>query len=434
MPFTARIGGDVTEQQEFDRYVAANLRWNFTANVLQSGLFNLALNLVSQTTILPLLMSHLTTSRLALGLIPAVTSLGYLLPQLLTANYTEQLRHKKPFVLLLGMIERFTYPATAVLVWLLAARAPLLAAALLLVVRAIGAWSGGMITPPWFDLISKVIPVAKRGLFAGVGQALGAVLGIAGAALSARLLSGWAFPTSFALCYGVASPLMILSLAAFGLTREPPSLTVKPAVPLPSYFARLPEVLRRDHNLRRYLISRSLTSLGGMAAGFYMVYGVEHFGMAEREAGLLTAVLVGSQAVANLFWGPLGDRLGHKVVLCGEAVCTGLAAAAALLGGAPAWLGVTFLLLGAASAAGAVSSMNIIVEFCEAADRPTYIGLTNTILAPAAILAPLAGGWLATWAGYRPMFGVALLFAAAGGLLMTAWVREPRHALRYDVA
>jgi MFS family permease len=111
----------------------------------------------------------------------------------------------------------------------------------------------------------------------------------------------------------------------------------------------------------------------------------------------------------------------------GEAAATALAALVACLAGSPAWLWVTFGLLGVAIAAGSVSGPNIILEFCAPEDRPTYIGLTNTILAPVATLGPIIGGWLATWAGYRVMFGGAACLALAGGVLMAIWVREPRH-------
>jgi predicted MFS family arabinose efflux permease len=76
----------------------------------------------------------------------------------------------------------------------------------------------------------------------------------------------------------------------------------------------------------------------------------------------------------------------------------------------------------------------IILEFCAPEDRPTYIGLTNTLLAPAKTLAPLIGGWLATWAGYHEMFVVALVVALLGGGLLTAWVREPRHIHQRSLA
>jgi MFS family permease len=94
-----------------------------------------------------------------------------------------------------------------------------------------------------------------------------------------------------------------------------------------------------------------------------------------------------------------------------------------------AWLAVTFLLLGMYSAADSVSAFNIIVEFCAPEDRPTYIGLTNTLLAPMLTLGPILGGWLATTLGYPGLFTTALVIAATGGLMMVSWVREPRAVL-----
>jgi len=43
-------------------------------------------------------------------------------------------------------------------------------------------------------------------------------------------------------------------------------------------------------------------------------------------------------------------------------------------------------------------------------DRPLYIGMANTIPAPAAILAPILGGWLADTAGFHFMFLFSALF------------------------
>jgi MFS family permease len=418
----------VAETPELDVQVELNLRRNFTANVLDIGFFMFAINIVSQTTIFPLLISHLTPSILAIGLIPALTSLGYLLPQLLLANYTEGLRRKKPFILWFGAFERFPYILIGLAVWALAGPAPALTAAIVLLLRTLSAFAGGISTPAWYDLIAKVIPARRRGLYSGMGNGLGALLGVVGAGLATLILVRWAYPANFALCFLVATIIFLCSYIAFAFNREPDSPVLKHRMALRDYLRELPAVLNKDHNYRAYLISRSTVVLGTMATGYFLVYGIERLGVPESDAGVFTALLVGSQAVANLFWGPLGDRLGHKVVLVGEAAATALAALGGCLASSPAWLWVTFALLGVAVAAGSVSGLNIILEFCAPEDRPTYIGLTNTILAPVATLAPLIGGWLATWAGYRAMFGVAAGVALAGGALMAIWVHEPRGA------
>ncbi len=163
-----------------------------------------------------------------------------------------------------------------------------------------------------------------------------------------------------------------------------------------------------------------------MASGFYMVYGIEEFHIDGAGVGALTAMLVTSSALMNLLWGLIGDRLGHKVVLSCAAAALAAAALVAWLAPTSGWLFLVFALLGVYIAGESVSSLNIILEFAPPTDRPTYIGLTNTLLAPVLTIAPLLGGWLAATTGYSTLFVGAVLVSVAGGLLMAFWVREPR--------
>jgi MFS family permease len=408
--------------------VAANFRWNFTVNALDISFYMLAMNMISQSTILPLLVARLTDSKVAIGLLPAIIAMGFLLPQLFTASHTETLKRKKPFIVLWsGLGERLPYLAIGLIVLYLAEPAPLvtLIAFYLLLLLATGA--GGALAPAWYDMIAKVIPLERRGVWSGVGFGLGALMGVAGAALAGRFLSDLPYPQSFAACFLAAFAFQAVSWSFLALNREPESDTVKPQASMRDYFRRLPAILRADRNYQVYLITRSVISLSGMAAGFYIVFGSERFGLTGAQVGWLTAVLVGTQALLNLLLGMLGDRRGHKLVLVLGAFTAAAASLAALLASSFAGLLLVFLLLGAAIAAETVSSFNIIIEFCRPEDRPTYIGLTNTLLAPVRILAPILGGVLVAQFDYQVLFGASLAAGVAGALAMARWLREPRH-------
>jgi MFS family permease len=418
----------LSEQTEPDRRAEANVRWNFGVNLIDGTFYSLGLNLVSQATIMPLLVSELTTSSVAIGLIPATYKLSYLLPQLLTANYSERLRYLKPFVLLLGSVgERLPYLLIGLFVWWLGEPAPAVALAAFFLLWATTAASNGIVTPAWYSMIAKVIPVRLRGLWSGLAHSLGALLGIVGAMLAARILQSRPFPGNYGLCFLLAFVSVSISWGGLALTREPASETRKPHVSQAHYLRQLPALLRRDDNYVRFLIGRSIANVGTMAGAFLMVYGEEQIPGTVDQVGMLTAILVGGQAVMNLLWGLVGDRLGHKMVLCGAAVSMALAAGVASASPSLIGLGIAFVLLGVSSSADTVSGMNIILEFCAPEDRPTYIGLTNSLLAPA-MLAPLVGGWLVTWIGYRGMFTVATIFSLLGSALLALWVREPRIA------
>jgi MFS family permease len=73
------------------------------------------------------------------------------------------------------------------------------------------------------------------------------------------------------------------------------------------------------------------------------------------------------------------------------------------------------------------------LEFGSEAERPAYIGLANTLVAPSTFLAPLFGGWLADYSSYQATF---ITSGIAG--LVTAWVlyvgvRDPRSLRRSAV-
>jgi MFS family permease len=343
------------------------------------------------------------------------------------ANFTERLRYKKPFVAYFGGVgERLPYLLAGIAVWLWAETQPILALAALLLCLGVTAFAAGASMPAWFDLIAKVIPVQRRGLWSGLGHSLGAAMGMVGALLVGYVLANYPFPTNFGLLFVLAFAAMVISWIGLFLNREPPSPMTKAPVSTISFFRQLPAILQINANYRRFLLSRTTIQLGAMATGFFMVYGRSRFAIDGAGIGFLTMVLVGSMAVMNLVWGFLADRAGHKVVLTGSAVAMASAALVALLAPSPEWLAFTFILLGAYSAADSVSGLNIILEFCAPEDRPTYIGLTNTLLAPVIVLAPILGGTLATVAGYPGLLMVAMLIAGTGGLLMAFWVREPR--------
>ena len=402
-------------------------RWNFFVNVWDEVFILLGLSLVSRETVMPVLVAHLTSSKLAIGLIPAIFSLGMYLPQLLVANFSERMRYKKPYILLTsGIGERGAYFLMGLAFWWFAKSAPILALVLFFVFLAIAALCIGVAMPAWYDMIAKVIPTHRRGLFSGVGHSLGALASVIAAFFVGWVLERVAYPNNFALLFLVAFIAMVISWIGLALTREPPSTTVKAHMPLTRYLRQLPTILRKDSNYLRYLLARTTIQLGTMASGFYIVYGIERFQIDGAAVGMFTAVLVGSAAVMNLVWGFVSDRCGHKLVLACSAVALVLAALVAWLAISQLWLFVTFILLGVYMAGDGVSSLNIILEFCAPADRPTYIGLTNTLLAPVLALGPLLGGWLAMTTGYTGLFIAALIFASVGGVLMALWVREPR--------
>ena len=419
--------GAVALTEQISPYVRQHFRWNFSVNLLDITFITLAFSLISRETIMPLLISNLTDSKLAIGLAPAIFSISFYLPQLFAANHAERLRRKLPFVMLIGgVLERLPYFFAGFAVYFFAVSAPMLTLLTVYLVIGLGAFGAGVATPAWFTMIGKVLPVNRRGIFFGVSDGVGTLMGIIGAYFVGLILDDVAYPQNFATLFLAAALFMGISWIGLSLNREPESAVVKEHIPLQRYFRRLPGILRGNHNFRRFLLSYSVGRLSLMGTSFFIVFGNERFDLTGADVGALTAVLLGSQAVMQLALGWLGDRRGHKLNLTLFAFAAALAAllasqAADIIGLMPA-----IALLGTALAADRISHLNIVLEFALPEDQPTYIGLTNTLLAPVVFLAPIIGGW-AAGIGFDWLFALMVACGAAGGALMLLWVKEPRH-------
>jgi len=91
--------------------------------------------------------------------------------------------------------------------------------------------------------------------------------------------------------------------------------------------------------------------------------------------------------------------------------------------------GVVFVLTGLQVASVNVSNLNVLLEFAPTPEeRPTYVGLGTTLLAPVAFAAPIAAGVLVDAIGVRAMFMLAAIGAALALAVLTTCVRDPRHA------
>jgi MFS family permease len=90
------------------------------------------------------------------------------------------------------------------------------------------------------------------------------------------------------------------------------------------------------------------------------------------------------------------------------------------------WFYAIFLLEAMAIVAIWTIPLALSVAFAQHEDeRPIYIGMANTLPAPAAILAPVFGGWLADRAGFQTMFILSALFAICMAAALWFLVEDP---------
>jgi MFS family permease len=410
-------------------FVEGHLVRNFVALALDYGFFGLAMSLASTTTILPALADRLGAPNVVLGALPSIVMLGRSVPALFSARLVESMQRRLPFVLTYTAWERLPWLVLAVAVYGWSTTNPTLVLALLVATLAIVALVGGILSPAWVDLIARVIPTDFRGRFFAVGGTVSTLLGLGGSVLSGFLLREYAFPMGYSLCIAAAFLCLIASWGALAVTLEPAAAAPKSAMGLSGHLARLPGLLRGNPPFAWYLAARALTMIGTMATGFYTVYAIRSLGAQEWNVASFTFALLAAQAAGGLALGSLSDRMGHRASLVVGIVANAAAGMLAITSTNLILYHAVFMLTGISVAANNVSSQTLVLEMAPEQERPTYLGLSSTVVAPFILVAPVLAGTLADSMGLKAVFGAAALLSAASAATYLLRVTEPRRLL-----
>ena len=409
-----------------EKKIREDLRFNVTVGLFDGGFFGLALGFASFGTILPLFVASMTDSATLIGLVPAIHSAGWLFPQLFTANHTSRLRRYKRTVLLMTIHERVPFlgfAIVALLIPIIGVKTSLIITFLLLTWQGLG---GGFTANPWTSMISKIIPPETRGTFFGL-QAGVANLFISGAAVGAGYLLDWLdSPTDYAVCFFIASVFFTISWFALAMTREPEDTEKIIEEHQAPFWEGALRILRRDKNFRWFLSARFLSQFATMGFSFYIVYALRRFQMDAITAGYFTAALTITQTIANIGMGWIGDRIGHRTMLVIGAAAAVLSSLLAWFATSLAWFYPIFILSGLTNVSIWTIGMTMTVDFSEEKDRPFYIGLAQTLTAPATIIAPLLGGWIADTQGFEPTFALSAVLSIVMMAILWFIVKDPR--------
>lgn len=413
-------------EAELTTEMQRNYRWNFTVNLLDGAFFWFGQSFISAVTILPLFLSKVTTNPFWVALLAVLGQASWYLPQLLTAGAIERYARKKPFIVNLGLVTERLPVLLLPLAAGLALTNPQVALLIFFVAYAWYGMGAGAVAPAWSDMIAGCFPVNRRGWFFGLSSFIGVGLGALGAAFSSWLLTAYPFPLNFVYAFSIAAGMILFSWCFIALTREtvralPHRTEARPA----NQWHKVGQILRTDHNFRRFLLARLLTNLSGMGAGFLTISALERWAVADSTVGLFTAALLVGQTVGSLAAGLIADRQGHKRSLQLGLATWIMAYALAWLALEPSAYYLVFALIGCGSGITIVSGVLIPLEFSPPAHRPTYVGIANSATGIGYTVAPLVGGVIAA-VNYPALFALSATLGCAALIMLSSTVREPR--------
>jgi MFS family permease len=392
------------------------LRRNFFGAVWHGAFLALGMALTQPTTVIAAFVADLTGSTIWVGGLSTVLTVAGTLPQLLVARWIEPRPRKMPYLLAAIYLRVASWGALASLTYAIGASHPHLLAWVLVGLLAIFYAGGGLGGVPYTDIIGKIIPQERRGAFFGRRQVLAGPLSVGAALLARQVLASVAYPTSYALLFGLAAFALLVASLGFWLIREPPRTDANGKVSSwREYAGQLREAARR---LGTLIGVQWLTSFSLMVLPFYVVYARQKLGAPVEAIGWFMLAQVLGGVLANLVWAGLVDAYGSHRMLTVCATISMLTPLLAILLGRFGWMGLLpVIFLGGATFNGrGVGFSSALLELAPAAERPTYSALNAVLILPAAFLSLVAGVLLQYWS-YPMLFLVAALFIGMGALL-----------------
>jgi len=430
-------------------------RHNLTFCVLNGAFFGLAIGLASFVSVMPLFVRSISSSAIALALIPWLQPLGWHVPQLLLVRRVARLHRFHPAVLRATIVERLPFLGLAVLALSLPWLPRQVAVGLTLTLLLVFGLGGGLTAPPWQSLLVRMTESRRRGAFIGIMVGAVQLMAAIGAWSAGRILERFPDRMGFALCFGIGTAALVVSYGFLSRLREP----LHPAAPMPVVArsddpdplapsdvaaADLPNdpppsirsVWQADPHFRRFVAARLASWFALMPAAFFAVDAQARLGATLADIGTFGALFALVQVVLSPALGWLADNVGHRRVMAGGAIAAGAAALLAAVAPTLMWIGAVFILAGAANIALTMIPLVYILTFGDARTRPAYIGLGHSLATPALVLAPLIGGALARATdGYVASYSLAVIAAAVTAALLlvdrqlTPGRRPPRDAV-----
>lgn len=416
--------------EEYPEYLEKHYKKNMIVNIVDVSIMKFAFSLVSVAVIIPAFCKRIGAGDSVLAYLQSIMMLGNILPQLFLSYHAEKLMRKKPFILKLGLIQRVPWLFVALLIPILLPKHPTAMLVSFLSLYLIGAVAGGISGPAWSEIIAKSIPQKVRGSFMGSIEVFGQLLAILGGFIVKSIMENdeFSYPKNYAILFIFTFILTMVSYFVFRLNKEP-LIELKPSVnSKKDYFKSLPKILKTDKNFSYLLISRAFALSYVMGVAYFLVYSMQKFNATESITGNIIIISTITTVIASFFLGKIADSYGHKKVLILGRISNILAGILAIYASNINSMYLVFSLSAIGISSNMISMNPIIFEMAPDGKRPTYVGLSGTLTAPALLIFPFIGLKLMNWTNYgylAPIFA-SVVVGIISLLILLFLVKDPR--------
>lgn len=399
---------------------------NYYAFLWHAGFYALTATFTEINTVLPSLVVKVGGGTVQIGFLTAIMVGTPIVGQLFFASYLHLQSRKRGF-LLLGVGLRITALASVALV-LLAAESFTSTALITMVfiLMFIFSLSGTFSGVSYTDILGKSLAIEQRNRFFVNRQILTSVAFLISAPASRWVLGSFAYPYNYVCMFGLAAGLLFIAFWGFWAIDEPEVQPAREGLSFLQVLQAIPQHLKSNPSLRRYIVLVNLTGFGLTLMPFYVAYASKHYGLTGGQVGNYLLVQIAGMILSNLVWGRYVKKFGFRGVVLG---CIGCGAVLPLLvlvlSGMPLPVFLTvFFLMGVAISARKIAFEGLLIEITTNTNRALHKGIVGATSLTTAVF-PLVAGGLILWVGYFPVFLLVSILVASAWFTVVGIVPEP---------
>ncbi len=384
----------------------------FFAYIWHGFFLALTMSMLDLNTVFPSLVAELTDSKILFGILYAIMLGAPLVFNLVFSHYLRARAFKKKFLLIGIFMRASAFLGMAVSTRLFGVKNPAVA------VYTFFAWvflfsiSAGFAGIAYADVMGKLLPGKQRTQLYTTKQLFSSIAAFAGGLLIARLFrpGAFVFPNQYVISLLIGGIGLAFASIGFFLIREPASSLAqrekdRKADSLLHYVRNVPQVLKNDASLRKFILVENLASFSVMILPFYMIYARETFGLSQDYIGRYLLIQVSGTILSNVLWGYLATRSNAQRIV---RTCVSLGAliplvALTLARTSPDAYGIVFFLVGFIISGRRIGFEAYILDIAPEQQRTEYLGIRGTLNIFIVIL-PILGGALISLLGYVPVF------------------------------
>ncbi|MEX0976674.1 MAG: MFS transporter [Woeseia sp.] len=363
---------------------------NFLIHILSLVASKTGDRLASPKLVLSWLMTSLGAPAFMLGLLVPIRESLSLLPQLFVAGYIRAVGVRKWFWVTGSLVQGFAVAGMAIVAVTLrdaTAGAFILA---LLVVFSLGR---GVCSVAAKDVLGKTVSKNRRGTATGYASSIAGAITILVGVFTFAMPPDEQGARFFGILLTTAGALWVLAAIVFSRLVEYSGATEGGGNAITEAVRQF-GLIRRDAELRRFLIVRTLLLSTALVAPFYVILASAETGSGLSQLGGLLIASGTASFLSAPLWGRMADRSSRRTMALAALLAAVAGFATAFLAWSPdlpyrsTLFAATYFLLSVAHSGVRLGRKTHLIDMATADNRAAYVAVSNTFIG----MMLLAGG------------------------------------------